>query len=43
MTYSCHIMIAIIDLIKIDKKGGIIMKYEIVEIKKKLLLDLKHE
>ena len=41
MTYSCHIMIAIIDLIKIDKKGGIIMKYEIVEIKEKTLVGLK--
>jgi len=34
-------MIAIIDLIKIDKKGGIIMKYEIVEIKEKTLVGLK--
>ena len=34
-------MIAIIDLIKIDKKGGIIMKYEIVEIKEKTLVGFK--
>ena len=41
MTYSCHIMTAIIDLIKIERKGGIIMKYEIVEIKEKTLVGFK--
>ena len=41
MTYSCHIMIAIIDTIKLDRKGGIIMKYEIVEIKEKTLVGFK--